>query len=902
MRKFRWLAPTVGLLAALGACGGGGAADDGEPPRDAGIGDPDATDPLAGCGDGTIEFPFGSGTCIADPCQPDPCGGTGSCSNLTGAAVCTACTHFVDPVAGDDGRAGTSPATAWRSLTPLASAALGPGDNVCIARGTEIAGPLVLPASGAPAAPLQVASYGDGAAPVVSGLTTLTDFTNLGGGVWSAPCPTCGDAVSVVVLDGERVAMGRTPNADAPDGGYLTYEDVIGPDFADPGTGYYNTPYDGPTAIIDTDLPAAPDWTGAELVIRKIHYVIERHRVTSQEGGVLSYPNPHAAGNYTGVPGWGYFIQDDPRTLDQVGEWYFDRAGKTLQIFLGDAGPAGHRVQASTAPHLVSIVGQHDVVLDGLDLAGADGDVVHIDSASGVTVRGSRLRHAGLDGVNVAASSAIRIEGNQVRDSGNNGLFIRNTPDLTVTANRIAHSGDVPGTGRALLSGTSSTGVYVAGNPAVDLHAVIDANIIDDSGYAAVHFVASGVAVTNNVLRRFTRTKTDGGGIYTWSPDGVAFTDRTIAGNVLLDGVGAPWGNPGGTQLAACIYLDNASANLTVTGNTAARCGNRGLMLNYAHDLTVTGNTFFDSATEQVLMNSPAFAPIHDLTMTGNAVVARGLPQLVMEINASAPAGTLGTFDANAYVRPTEDDFIIHTYGPGIPGRFFALGTWQAEYGQDLATTATPVVLRPYRVVGDPGPNLVLNGGFEAGIGQTFTWGPTHTASWDQAGRLDGAGALALSFAEPTGQYAFVYFGVGPSDATKSYLLRVSTFGTTPGGRMFGNLRESAGNLSPPQNRSFGVGRADHEFVIVAPTAAPAAMYQVGVRDTSGTTYLDGIELREVTTQPVDPDASIRFEVNLHTVPMTVALDGAYVDAFGVPHAGELTLAPLTSAVLLRVP
>jgi hypothetical protein len=35
------------------------------------------------------EYPAGSGTCIDDPCQPDPCNGHGYCANSTGIGVCT---------------------------------------------------------------------------------------------------------------------------------------------------------------------------------------------------------------------------------------------------------------------------------------------------------------------------------------------------------------------------------------------------------------------------------------------------------------------------------------------------------------------------------------------------------------------------------------------------------------------------------------------------------------------------------------------------------------------------------------------------------------------------------------------------------------------------------------------
>jgi predicted outer membrane repeat protein len=41
------------------------------------------------CDTGYFEYPTSSGTCVDDPCLPDPCNGHGSCSNASNAAACT---------------------------------------------------------------------------------------------------------------------------------------------------------------------------------------------------------------------------------------------------------------------------------------------------------------------------------------------------------------------------------------------------------------------------------------------------------------------------------------------------------------------------------------------------------------------------------------------------------------------------------------------------------------------------------------------------------------------------------------------------------------------------------------------------------------------------------------------
>jgi hypothetical protein len=322
MRRFLLVSLGYGIVIVAG-CGGsdthgptssGGGADAGTASGGAtassggsGGDQPDGGPIEPSCGEDTFEYPARSGLCVDDPCKPDPCGGQGSCSNLTGAAVCTPCTYFVDATGGQDTADGKSSGSAWKTTTRVNAAALVAGDNVCFKRGETFAGPLTVSHSGTAAAVLRHGSYGEGAKPMLSGFSTLSSWTEVGGGVWKSACPACGARVSSVAINGASKPMGRTPNADAPGGGYLTYEGTIGTPSVD-ANGYYGTPYSGVLGIVDDELPAAPDWTGAEVVIRKIHYVLERARVTSHQGHDVMYANAmHPAGNL-GLPGWGYFF------------------------------------------------------------------------------------------------------------------------------------------------------------------------------------------------------------------------------------------------------------------------------------------------------------------------------------------------------------------------------------------------------------------------------------------------------------------------------------------------------------------------------------------------------------------------------------------------------------------
>ncbi|MEV0389476.1 right-handed parallel beta-helix repeat-containing protein [Nonomuraea sp. NPDC050643] len=78
-------------------------------------------------------------------------------------------TYYVDSKAGDDGAAGTSAATAWKSLDNVNAAELKPGDTVSFKRGSRFTGPLTLAAKGTAAKPIVVQAYGTGALARISG-------------------------------------------------------------------------------------------------------------------------------------------------------------------------------------------------------------------------------------------------------------------------------------------------------------------------------------------------------------------------------------------------------------------------------------------------------------------------------------------------------------------------------------------------------------------------------------------------------------------------------------------------------------------------------------------------------------------------------------------------------------
>jgi hypothetical protein len=863
------------------------------------------------CGPGTFEFPYRSGACLDDPCDPDPCSGTGTCSNLTGQATCTPCTYFVDATAGLDSGDGKSTATPWKTIDKVNATKLVAGDNVCFKRGEAFHGGLTVGQSGAPGNPIHFGNYGDSAKarPAITGFSTLTSWAPVAEGIWKSPCPECGARVNVVALNGAGQPMGRTPNRAAPNGGYLTYESVIGPASAN-SEGYYSGPYAGTLGIVDNELPASPSWTGADVVIRKTNYVLDRSVVTAHKGTTIEYQNPGKPAGSIGRPGWGYFFQNSLQTLDLAGEWYYDAAAHEVDVFFGSAGPTGVVVEASSVGALVTIGKQSDISFDGIVFRGANTTAFSLDQSTRVKVQSSEVRLSGTNGISMSATDGTEIRRCVVEDTNDTGILVVQTSKNTVIADNVVQSsGVVPGAGARLEDQDQGnySGILMGGGVA-DENALIEGNVVHDSGYNGVHFVASGVTVKNNLITNFTLLLDDGGGIYTWRGASV-YVNRKIIGNIVLDGPGSTDGKaPMEGSSSSCIYLDNATSNLELTGNTMARCTRAGLLENYAHDVTIHGNTSFDSRTQAEIWSLDV-APIVNNACSDNVFFSRVEAQNVLEVSAvNGQIQAFGAWDLNHYIRPTQNDLVLHATIDGKVSRFHSLASWQLAYGLDPAGTTTPVILKPYGKPVLVGPNLVTGGDFESGIAGIFAWSATQnvTATADTSGKLTGTGSLELTFAAPVKSDSRIYASgknLGPISSSKTYLLRVSTLGTTVNGILgatLGQVKSPYANLSPPQKRAFGTTRIDHEFVFVAPTSDPTATFSITVDERSGTTYLDGIEVYEVTAPIVDPDASIRFEVNSKTAPKTIALDGTWIDGRNVAYKDSITLLPFTSAVLMK--
>src|SRR5665647_2827336 len=218
--------------------------------------------------------------------------------------ILSATNHYVATGGGGSGTL-ISP---FASLTQVNAHSYAAGDSILFKGGDTFYGTLIVSQSGSSGSRIGIGRYSTGANPVITGFTTVSAWTNLGSNIWeSTSAVSTLSYCNLVTVNGVNTPMGRYPNT-----GYLTYSSVTS------------------TSLTSSSLNATTtDWTGATAVVREERYIIDRKPITSASGTTINY----AATSYTGHAGWGFFIQNDARTLDTLNEWYYNPSTKKLKIY-----------------------------------------------------------------------------------------------------------------------------------------------------------------------------------------------------------------------------------------------------------------------------------------------------------------------------------------------------------------------------------------------------------------------------------------------------------------------------------------------------------------------------------------------------------------------------------------
>lgn len=203
------------------------------------------------------------------------------------ASLAVNATVYYVSTAGNDGNNGLTTSTTWATITKVNTVwnagTFNPGDQILFNKGDTFNGTITVKESGTVGNPITVGAYGTGANPIITGFTTISGWTNYGGGIYSKVISSA-SAINMVTVNEVQYGMGRFPKTI-----YNTYES-----------------FNAAISITDNQLTASPNWTGAEAVIRKNDWTADRCIITNHSGTTLTYTSRGTSQVPYSV-GFGYF-------------------------------------------------------------------------------------------------------------------------------------------------------------------------------------------------------------------------------------------------------------------------------------------------------------------------------------------------------------------------------------------------------------------------------------------------------------------------------------------------------------------------------------------------------------------------------------------------------------------
>ena len=574
------------------------------------------------------------------------------------SSVATATDYYVKN-GGNDSANGTSDATAWATIGKVNSifSSLKAGDRILFRRGDTFYGSIKITRSGVAGSPITLGAYGTGDKPVITGFSSLTSWTSEGNGIYSAPVVS-ESLTNMVIIDGKQYAMGRWP-----DEGYNIFESAV-----------------SNLSITDNELSAATDWTGAEVVIRKNDWSLDRCKITDHTGTKLTYTS--LSTTQDAIAGHGYFIQNDRRTLSRYGEWFHDHNSGKLYVYFGSDSPSGKTVRIATLNNVVYTSEYDYITLDNLHLSGSiDNLVTCLNYISNYwTIKNSVIDFAGQDGIHIMGHYAT-IDNNLVSNCNQLGISAVGNYE-TITSNKISNIGLVPG--------QAHNGIYTSGVFITNDNCLIKYNTIENIGYCGIHTSSTTdiITIQNNFFNNITLTLNDGAAIYLVAEG----TSRKVDGNIIMNVIGNTAGTPyPDRHIARGIYLDVGTTKATITNNTVAYCTEAGYMIHRSHDNTFENNTAFNNGYGMFLQNA-SVSTIRNNVLNNNIFLAKASSQLSLRFySGTDDIPSFGTADNNYYARPVADDNVFFTYSPSTGSKYRTLSGWQTFTGQDQNSKKSPV-------------------------------------------------------------------------------------------------------------------------------------------------------------------------------------------------------------------
>ena len=788
-----------------------------------------------------------------------------------------------------------NPATPWASISQLNSFLdnLNNGDIILFNRSDVFYGTIKPVIDG-----VTFGAYGSGANPIITGLTTISSWTALGSNIWEASVPGGLATLNMVIINGVLTPMGRYPNADAPNGGYLKYESAV-----------------GNTSLTDNQLSDYPDWTNGEVVFRRTDYTSDRAKITDHSGGTLSFRT------YQGDalnPGYGYFVQNKLATLDKNGEWFYDPSSKKIKIYYTNRPPA---IQVATLNNLVDMVNPNNnpianINFSNIDFKGCEGKLMTIVYGNNITVNSCNFSFAGINAIEFQYAKNLTIQNSTITDVNMIGIHESSSDynyNITIRNNTLRRIGIYPGMiNNNYGAGSSSIGINVS-SP----NLLIEQNTLDSIGYIGISVVSkNNQDIKRNVITNFCFVKNDGGAIYSRRGDNINYSNIVIENNIISKSIGAMAGtlNPINQHVRA-IYLDTRSYGVSVLNNTIFDVWD-GIYISHGQKNIINGNTIYNVGNYNPKLNTysaaivlndafDGYQHLRNNEITNNIFFAKYPNQLLyFQTDRYSGVNLVGKIDNNYYANPGSDMPLLMTNTTSASKlSLYSIPQWKEAFpNYDANSKGAPRKIPQFIVNRFNGDNKYPNGTFSSNVSGISVSGADF--SWDNTSQITGVGSAQLTTNVKGSNFTSFSAIVGAIDANKDYVLRFKTRGVKPGTfqTYIQQWQGSYSIITSTQIGSMDVGVDQHEILFSGEhsTESNVALYLQFSQDNS-TIYIDDVQFYEAAVSPTNVDDYVRFDYNKTNSPITVPLGNNYVGVDGtVFNKGSITLQPFTSKILMK--
>jgi len=417
---------------------------------------------------------------------------------------------------------------------------------------------------------ITIDAYGTGDDPVLTGLKSVTGWSDEGDDIWSKQDDDLPTEVTNLFISGVRALLGRTVAKTATDGSTSTLVD---------------------SALSDAD----GYWDNAELVISYYDWSRGISRVSDYTSKTFTFPiyyqDEESGQTYAVSAGKTYWIQNHLNCLDAQDEWAYNNSSKTLYIY-STVEPSD--ITVTYGEDCIEVDNSKYITIQNININGSQQCGINIDSSSYITIDNIDFTYSGIYSILGTECKDITISNCTGDEQNNDFVNVSKSTNVIIEGNTVSKCGMVAEQNRYMSvpfrGGTGGITAMLCNN------VIVRNNIVGYTAYNGISmYYGQKFLIEGNYVHHFNYNKYDGGGIYIitgsrWfipTREVVPVTSGCVVRNIVTDG--------NSTENSSGIYLDSYTQEFEIAYNFCA--GNKynlhlhdNATLNIHHNTLVSEN------------------------------------------------------------------------------------------------------------------------------------------------------------------------------------------------------------------------------------------------------------------------------------------------------------------------